>query len=296
MVQWEFVTYLEIMHCRLGTLHTLLHAQCWMDSLSSCVRHCVSSIVCSRPACRCCGCCCFIGSSVSSPRFFFFFFHPINPVKHLMPSRHQLAAISPKMNTIAAWCSGGAAKWRGTLWALTQWWIATGISHRSKELFAFKTFPPARMTGSSLTRCHCRLPLSTSKIILFGTLAPSPACYLISKFKQWTHLLAGGSRACLGPVSLCTGAAENSHPAVAPGPRAAAGQGSGHPWGGQTCPPGGAGAPQRPAAPAGCLLTAQGEGVWMWPSCHSLSQFLKRQNPLTVVVATSSLSSQQEVN
>lgn len=80
-----------------------------------------------------------------------------------MPSRHQLAAISPKMNTIPAWCSGGAAKWGGTLWALTQWWIATGISHRSKELFAFKTFPPASKTGSVFTGCPCRLPRPNPK-------------------------------------------------------------------------------------------------------------------------------------
>lgn len=58
-------------------------------------RSCVSSNVRSRLTCCCC---CSIGSSSNSSHFFSSP-PPINPAECLMPPRHQLAAISPKMNT-----------------------------------------------------------------------------------------------------------------------------------------------------------------------------------------------------
>lgn len=64
----------------------------------------------------------------------------------------------------------------------------------------------------------------------------------------------------MGLAALHPSAAEHSDPAMATGPGRAAGQSPGHVAGGKTCPPGGAGAPQRPAEPAGDLLASQREG------------------------------------
>lgn len=75
--------------------------------------------------------------------------------------------------------------------------------------------------------------------------------------------LSEGARTLVGLATLHPGTDEGSDPRVAPRPGRAAGQGPRHAGGGRACPPGGAEAPPRAPTPAGHLLAAKRESLYL---------------------------------
>lgn len=173
------------------------------------------------------------------------------------------------------------------LWALTQWWIATGIPHPERNCFPSlpgdrEHFTPAQLDLTEFSLWPLWNSLSCKSVCgsLFACnqygeiVLPfwQQLCSLVVriniKLGCWRHSvmpntcmkmlasLPDRTRTCVGLAALHPGTAKSGLPAVAARPWRAAGQSPGHPGWGQTCPPGGAGAPQRPPAPAGHLLAS----------------------------------------
>lgn len=82
-------------------------------------------------------------------------------------------------------------------------------------------------------------------------------------------LLPAGAWICVGLAALHPGAAKSSAPAVAARPWRTPGPSPGHTAGGKTCPPGGAGATQRPPEPAGQLLASQRKSLCLFYTFES---------------------------